>query len=216
MTPTPLSSRTGRTRLRATIGVLLLAAAGCGGAPTPEREWHLVMLDAAGQPMHARGNGSHTHHHCVRDEATGLTWSVERDEPGLLHQAHTYSWYSSDPLFHMSEPGGRNGGECPLDHCDTEALIDALNELALCGREDWRLPTREEALTLVDPSRIGRGATLNPVYFPAAIPDEYWTATTFPMYPQGAWVFDARHGHDRVDWKVNAKRVRAVAGRPRR
>jgi hypothetical protein len=207
------SKRISAVAALAMAGLALGALSGCERAEPEPRVLQLVKLDAAGQAMDPRLASDP--HHCVLDHATGLVWSVEQAAPGLMHYGHTYSWFSSNPLRHMTEPGQQGGGECSLERCDTESLVEAVNAAALCGRQDWRLPTREEALALRDPSRIGRGATLDPVYFPAAVPEEYWTATTFSMYPQGAWVFDARHGHDRVDWKSTPKHVRLVAGAPR-
>jgi hypothetical protein len=188
---------------------------GCERGEPQSRQQPFVKLDASGMPLVSVSEADDTSPHpCVRDQETGLVWSVEQDEPGLLHHSQTFSWFSDTALTHMSEPGLADGGDCPLDRCDTAALVEAVNAAGLCGRHDWRLPSREEAMAIGDRSRIGRGATLDPVYFPAAVPDEYWTASTFSMYPQGAWVYDARHGHDRVDWKANAKRVRLVAGPP--
>jgi hypothetical protein len=201
-----------RMRLIVVACVVVATLAGCSAdVPAPRT---FVKLDPDGAPL-TGDNDTAGAHHCVRDDLTGLVWTVEQGEPGLLYHGATYSWFSNDRAENMTDVGVADGGDCLLARCDTDALVQAVNAARVCGRHDWRLPAREESLALGDLRRIGHGATLDPAYFPDAVADEYWTGSTFTMYPQGAWAYDARYGHDRVDWKANPKRVRLVSG-PRR
>ncbi len=196
-----------RGEYRLALGLLAVTlASGCGPQdPIPEAA-HFARLDARGQVIEAAG----VPHHCVRDLRTGLMWQVEGE--GLHSRDDTFSWYNSERQGHMSEPGLMDGGQCGLDRCDTEALVAAVNARGLCGHNDWRLPTLEEAMTLSDRRRIDTGMTLDPVYFPDAVAGEYWTATTFRLHAPGAWAVDTRNALDRVDSKTAAKAVRLVRG----
>lgn len=151
-------------------------------------------------------------HHCVFDQRTNLLWEVKQEQDGAHRFDATYSWYSEDPVQHMSEPGVQDGGNCNLERCDTSALVEAVNEAGLCGHRDWRMPQREELLTLGDYQLIESGIVLDPAFFPHALPAEYWTASTFRLYPQSAWIVSAANGLDRGERKNEARLARLVRG----
>lgn len=156
--------------------------------------------------------GEESRHHCVFDRRTDLLWEVKQRESGAHRFDATYSWYSNESAQHMSEPGRRDGGDCDLERCDTEALVSAINDGGLCGHHDWRLPQREELLTLGDYRLIETGNVLDPAFFPHALPDEYWSASTFRLYPPSAWVVSAANGLDRGERKREARLARLVRG----
>lgn len=189
--------------------LLALPLSGCSKQGSPGFAWDFVRLGPAGEELDADAPGPHE---CVLDRRTGLLWEVKLATPGARHSNQTFSWYSDDGDSNGGEAGLRGAGVCVLERCDTESYVAAVNAGGLCGRADWRLPSRDEALTLLDPARIGQGATLDPVYFPETAAAEYWTATTFSLYPQGAWAVDTVYGQDRVDWKSGAKRLLLVSG----
>lgn len=192
-----------------TAVLALLALAACGRGAPAEPGWDFARVDAGGALLAA---GTTAAHDCVLDRRTGLLWEVKQLHDGPRERDQLYSWYNPDAAEHNSEPGLQDGGRCEHAPCDTTAFVAAVNAAGLCGRSDWRMPSRDEALTLLDPARIGQGAVLDPAYFPDAVAGEYWTGTTFRMYPQGAWAIDTVYAQDRVDWKTEAKRVRLVSG----
>jgi chitinase len=197
---------------RAAAASILLAAgmlAGCGTEAPQAPDWDFAKVDASGAEL---ADGTLAAHACVLDRRTGLVWEVKHSAPGLHYRDDLFSWYSSDEADHLTEPGLMGGGTCGLERCDTEAFVLAVNGAGLCGRYDWRLPSRDEAMTLLDPARVGNGPAIDPEYFPGTAEGEYWTATTFRMYPQGAWAVDTIYGQDRVDWKTSSKRARLVSG----
>jgi len=192
------------------IPALVIALAGCSGESDPapvSASWQ--HLDAAGEVMTESPAGGH---HCVFDPRTGLTWEVKRAARGPHRVDATWSWYSDQRHLNLSEPGLENGGDCDLERCDTSGLIEAVNETGGCGHHDWRLPTRDELLTLIDGHRIKSGNGLDRAFFPAAPAGEYWSASTFRMYPQSAWLVDTRTGLDRAEFKREARFVRLVRG----
>lgn len=197
-------------QLRAPGGLLALALlVGCGAAETPPQTPRFVALDPTGRVVEPDAERPH---HCVHDRYTDLLWQAEPDDRSGNTRGNTFSWYSSDPERHMGNPGLMDGGACDLARCDTEALVAAVNTRGLCGHHDWRLPSRDEALSLLDRARVETGMTLDTDYFPDAVAGEYWTASTFRYHPPGAWAVDTRHALDRVDVKTAAKAVRLVRG----
>lgn len=191
------------------LALLAASQAGCGGQEPQGRGWDFAKVDASGEVLAAANADDHR---CVLDRRTGLLWEVKQEAPGLHHRDALFSWHNPDGAENGGEAGPAGGGQCALARCDTDAFVAAVNEAGLCGRDDWRMPSRDEALTLLDPARIGKGAALDPAYFPQAVEAEYWTATTFRLYPRGAWAIDTIYAQDRVDWKYTLKRARLVNG----
>jgi hypothetical protein len=199
---------------RRTVALLILTLtavmlAGCGRREASSPGWDFAKVDGSGTVL---AEGDAAGHECILDRRTGLLWEVKRADPGPRHGDATYSWFSSEDESNGGERGEQGGGTCELERCDTEAYVAFINASTLCGRDDWRMPSRDEVLTLVDPARIGKGPTFDPEYFPATAAGEYWTATTFSLYPLGAWAVDTIYGQDRVDWKTSVKHVLLVDG----
>lgn len=190
----------------AAVLVLLGLTVGCRQpVPLPTGAQRFERFGDDGRPLAAADRRPHA---CVLDRVTGLTWAIAPAGDG----AQTFSWFSSDPAVHFSDPGLPDGGQCRQTHCDTEALVRAYNDARHCGHADWRLPARDEALTLAARAPAGHVHVLDPEFFPDTVPGEYWTAETFRLYPQSAWAFDTRTGLDRADWKRQPKPARPVRG----
>ena len=134
---------------------------------------------------------------CIRDNVTGLIWQVH-DDSGLTSAENRYSWYEPDPLLNGGDAGRANGGSCTGTECDTHAFVQALNAAALCGFQDWRLPTRRELFSLVDYSRIDPALPTSvfrsvPTYFNPF----YWSSNTYPTTVSvgiSAWALDISTG----------------------
>jgi hypothetical protein len=97
--------------------------------------------------------------------------------------------------------------------CNHAAAEKACKELRLGGFDDWRLPTIQELLTLVDYSRSE--PAIDTAKFPACKSTWYWTSTPVASSPDYAWVvyFDnggADYGR-RDSHSALARAVRSVA-----
>lgn len=116
---------------------------------------------------------------CVTDEITSLMWEVKSDDDGLRDRDWRYSWYNSSGFNDGGDPGIENGGSCGGGaRCDTEGYVAAVNAAGLCGFNDWRMPTREELLSLDINLPGGRGIDDN--YFPyarASLLNFWWSGT---------------------------------------
>ncbi len=82
-------------------------------------------------------------------------------------------------------------GDDEIPHADAEQACGAL---ALCGWQDWRLPTDHELLSLVDRSRYS--PAIDTDAFPACKNDWYWTSTPAAWSPSSrAWFVDFYDGY---------------------
>ena len=126
---------------------------------------------------------------CVMDLSTGLTWE-KRDPTTALHGHDSYIWYQPEhrnPGSQRAHPDDVLGDSTcygfnpddPASFCNTSAYADRVNQSNYCGYSDWRLPTVNEILTLVDAQRKRNNVAplLDTRFFPFHDPFLYWTNT---------------------------------------
>ncbi len=197
-----------------TIAVLasLTLLAGCG-----KREpivFTFERLNADGSAYNGSGDYATAPWACVLDVRTSLIWEVKTTTPGLHDTANTYTWHfpPESEIYTRRDAGKADGGRCNGSACDTWAFANAVNEVGLCGYDDWRVPTKEELGSIVDPRIRPPGPTLDHLYFPNTSTAEHWTSSTYAHHSPGAWTWSFSNGLDRVDLKENAKHIRLVRG----
>jgi hypothetical protein len=150
---------------------------------------------------------------CVLDTDTQLLWQVKSSYIGLNDAANTYSWFNPDEAHgELDYRGIEDGGVCIGSACDTWNYVNAVNDAGLCGYRDWRMPTKDEMFSISDLRRAENPPTMNVDFFPDAKAAEYWTGNDYSFQFDAAWTWNFQHGHDRVDWKKEAKFVRLVRG----
>lgn len=137
---------------------------------------------------------------CVTDEVTALMWEVKTDNDGLRDRDWRYSWYNSSGFNDGGDAGLENDGSCAGGaRCDTEGYVAAVNAASLCGFNDWRMPTREELLSLDINLPGGRGIDDN--YFPyarASISNFWWSGTPAVHFDFGQTEFQGDYA-----WSVS-------------
>jgi hypothetical protein len=162
---------------------------------------------------------------CTKDNKTGLTWEVKTDDGGLRDKDWYYSWY---------KPSGDNGGNAGYtdssapfcstkDNCNTYAYTNAVNTQGLCGKNDWRMPTKDELVKLVVCSdgkyetdgtctyyNIVARPTINSMYFPNTVSDHYWSSSPNAATSTLAWVVNFHGGYSGDSYKYNGLFVRLV------
>lgn len=133
----------------------------------------LTKLNANGQALPYASAGWS----CVKDNNTGLIWEIKSAQAGLQHNANSYSWFSNNKRVSGDNPGVANGGVCVGSACDSQSYIAAVNQLKLCGRDDWRLPTLPELLGIVHNGK--RQPAIDQNFFPETLATGYWTQSMF-------------------------------------
>jgi len=130
---------------------------------------------------------------CVFDNETGLIWESKSNGIGIND---TYT--NSSVLIATDPTEGPDSGVCYLSRsdddgifCHTEELIMNTNDVALCGFDNWRLPT---AVELRGIGKFSLDSASNSVYSPDAnyfgtghwyansgkLRSRYWTSTISP------------------------------------
>jgi hypothetical protein len=131
----------------------------------------------------------------VTDNNTGLMWQKQDD-------GNTYNWYqASGEVNSTYNPSGGS----------YKNVCGSLNTSNFSGHSDWQLPSKKELITIVDYSVPYPCPTIQKAYFPQT-QWTYWSSTTPPIYPVGAWaVFFQYAVIDSSDKGVD-KYVRCVRG----
>lgn len=140
-----------------------------------------TKLDASGLPLDA----SAISWSCVLDNVTGLVWEVKTDDDGIHDWDNTYRWGGVSHL-------GTFGTEF-FDDWDT--LVNGTNTETLCGFIDWRVPTNQELMSIVNNSRINPAIDLD--YFPNtkdSFDSLYWTASPKAVTNNAAWMVNFKIG----------------------
>lgn len=194
--------RFGRDAAQAT-GVL---PAKTGGG---EAGFDFTALNASGD---ATTPGTHA---CVKDNVTGLTWEVKQTGNGTQprYAGHLYTWYDSS----ADNPGSQGNNSCngtlPGNQCNTQAYVAAVNAAGLCGKSDWRMPTRRELLSLVH-NGLTDAPAIDRQYFPDVGSTwgnwYWWTSDTYAPSPAFAWFVYFDYGVVGYDVKTYTNAVRLV------
>ena len=127
----------------------------------------------------------------VRDNVTGLIWEVKTDgDSDSIHDNEkTFSWDSS-----------------------TKNFIQTLNDSEFGSYSDWRMPTFNELVSIVDYN--SHNPAINGLFFPNAISGNYWSSTTYADDTGWAWCVDFDfYGCRDIYSKSSDKYVRAVRSR---
>ena len=100
---------------------------------------------------------------CSRDNATGLIWEVKTAD-GVRNQANTYSNYDSSYGTSAQIAAASN----------SLSFVAAANRSSLCGYGEWRMPSKDELLGLVN---LSASPTINASYFPNTPAAVFWSGT---------------------------------------
>lgn len=150
---------------------------------------------------------------CVKDNRTGLSWEVKRNDLSLQDRHWTYTWYDASLTDGREYAGQANGGKClGGSGCDTQAYVDAVNARGLCGHDDWRLPQAFELATLLDRRIDCPGSCIDQRYFPNTVKGGYWTSSPFDEFICYAWAVDFELGDTTGAHKNTPLHVRLVRG----
>jgi PKD repeat protein len=157
-----------------------------------------------GQWSDAGNNANGTRWDCVRDNVTGLVWEIKtrHDATALRHYTATFSWYNTDNSRNGGSPGSDVSGNAAYcrgvadaGKCNTQAYAAAVNALpvgqALCGYRDWRMPSKDELVSLSHMGRVSPAIAVD--HFP-----DISSAHHMKMWSSSPLSFDSR-----LAWFVN-------------
>ena len=113
-----------------------------------------ARLDADGFIYMGKGNYASQPWVCFRDNRTGLVWEIKTNDDSLHGKDKVFTRINND-LVQAANKAGSEG---------------------LCGFNDWREPSKEEILTLIDPENVQSSIAFNESYFPNTGAHFYWTS----------------------------------------
>jgi hypothetical protein len=137
---------------------------------------------------------------CVQDNHTGLVWEVKTTS----NKDDRYTWYNTNNSTNGGAVGTDNGG------ANTQAFVASVNSVGLCGATNWRLPNKNELVSIVDFS--ASQPAIDSEYFPNTISSWYWSSSPNASYNDLAWIvyFDVGYGGN--SYKSSGRYVRLVRG----
>lgn len=153
------------------------------------RGHNAVSYDVVPNPA----GGSFETSECVVDNGTGLMW-----------EGKTTTGVRASSNRHTNIGDGRIA--------DASAYVAAVNESALCGFADWRLPDVEELQGLVIYGIASPGATITSAWFPNASNTPHWTSQASMDSASLAWYVNFDYGSASWSGRGNSYAVRLVRG----
>ncbi|MBO4700000.1 DUF1566 domain-containing protein [bacterium] len=98
----------------------------------------------------------------------------------------------------------------PTDPYKWDGAVSYCNSLSYAGYSDWRLPTPQELLTIVDNRRYG--PAIDTTYFPDTPLSYFWSSSTVVGNTDNAWIADFYDGGVGGYNKTEYSHVRCVRG----
>lgn len=159
---------------------------------------------------------------CVRDNVTGLIWEVKELPIGSIpavttRAAHNQFTWGFDGRV-GSVFGAAQSSCSSVTNCALQTYIQAVNATNYCGGSNWRMPSYNELLGLLDFEKTQGGVLLPQQYFPN-LPAKslnghlyFWTAQTSAdgTSLSQAFVIDLATGNDLAYPKANVAYVMLV------
>lgn len=136
---------------------------------------------------------------CVLDNVTGFVWEVKATDGGIHDASNTYRW------------GGKGADPFGTEfYADWDVLVDGSNTESLCGYSDWRVPRRNELVSIVDYGQSN--PAIDSAYFPNINLWNYWSASASAYSSDHAWYVYFDYGNPNNYLRGSRGGVRLVRG----
>jgi hypothetical protein len=146
---------------------------------------------------------------CVLDNLTRLTWELKTNTSIYRMDGNRFSWYSADNTTNGGDAGLYYGPECSGTACNTASYLAELNDTALCGETEWRLPTVSELRSISDLGGLCDGEDASCWFDTHAW---YWTANSWAGDASQAWIVSLDGRPDVPYSKELPRQVMMVSG----
>ena len=134
--------------------------------------------------------GSYDKTECVKDMGTGLIWEGKTASPATSRLG-TSTYTNYDSTTSAQKTGGGIPSQAEIDaSTNSIGYANSVNASGLCGFTDWRLPTKDELLGIVD---TDQSPTINSTWFPNTLSVSYSTSTSYGD-PLKVWNVGFIHG----------------------
>ncbi len=180
-------------------------------------DWSKIATDGstlAQQSLAWQAAGSeaaNTQWRCVQDHHTGLLWEVKSDVPTAVNfRDLRYTWFDPDTTRNGGNEGLASTDDCNGIACNTAAYIAAANTQALCGTQQWRLPSVNELLSIAVSANLDYAIDTD--YFPNAKNDQYWSYQSYAPNRANAWYVYFSDGGNGTALKTLDTYTRLVSG----
>lgn len=138
----------------------------------------------------------------IVDRLSGLEW----EKKGSLDLVTNYADpHDGDNPYSWSVSGTLPNGTA------FQNILRTLNDACFAGKCDWRLPTRDELLTLTSPAYPAcvTPPCVDPTFLPTRV-GAYWSADTYANDPATAWIVQFDDGSPLATPKTQGFFVRVV------
>ena len=140
-----------------------------------------LLLGVAGQAQAVYESvGTYDKTECVKDTTTNLIWEGKTAR-GTRAGSKKYRNYDSN-----------YGTAVEVALIDNAiGYVKAINAMNLCGFNDWRMPTKDELLTLI---KQDSSPTLDTTWFPNTLISHFWSSSPNTSYAGNAWFVSFNNG----------------------
>ena len=164
------------------------------GAGSKGFDFTKIANNGSELPATAALGESASHWACTRDNVTRLMWEVKTTS-GLRSLYYGASWYDSNSATNGGSPGDAGGNLCfTPGRCNTERYVEDVNAAGMCSYNDWRMPSADELMSIVDYGRTSPAIDIE--WFPNTGATSFWSASAYAAY-------SPRVGYSGFAWYVN-------------
>ncbi len=178
-------------------------------APASSSRYTKISNSGAALPDSAVLGTGQTNWACTRDNTSGLIWEVKTADGGLRDMNKTYTNYDDPTQPQKQARGFVNPTQAEIDAASNSiGLSLAVRGASLCGYNDWRMPSKDELLAIVDISNV---PTINATYFPNTPSSLFWSGSPLVGVPSTAWYVYFATGNPDWGGRDGPSQVRLVS-----